>query len=185
MTGTLPTPRCLIDAAALSAARKRQRPASPAALARQLIPDYKITPTISLISDVLHDAITQPDRRYIITTPPRTGKSVEVSQIGTVFALMNDPDATVILTSYAADLAQEHSREARRLINEHSGMLGYRLSPDKTSVGRWRVDGHGGGLLAAGILSGITGFGASSVLLVDDPIKNAAGGRLALRTDAG
>jgi hypothetical protein len=34
------------------------------------------------------------------------------------------------------------------------------------------VESHGGGLLAAGILSGITGFGAD-LLLVDDPIKNA------------
>ena len=52
-----------------------------------MIPSYRVTPTIKLISDALHDAITNPDRRYILSCPPRTGKSVLVSQIGPVFAL--------------------------------------------------------------------------------------------------
>ena len=156
----------------MAAVRARRRPASPAELAARLIPGYVVTPTIKLISDALADAIAHPDRRYIISCPPRTGKSVLVSQVGVVLALMTDPDATVILASYSDELAQEHSREARRLVAANSALLGYQLSQDARAVGRWQVDGHRGGLLAGGILSGITGFGASSVLLIDDPIKN-------------
>jgi len=156
----------------VAAVRARRRPASPAELAARLIPGYVVTPTIKLISDALADAIAHPDRRYIISCPPRTGKSVLVSQVGVVLALMTDPDATVILASYSDELAQEHSREARRLVAANSALLGYQLSQDARAVGRWQVDGHRGGLLAGGILSGITGFGASSVLLIDDPIKN-------------
>jgi hypothetical protein len=155
----------------MQARRAQIRPSTPAELARRLLPGYRSTPTIETISDVLADAISQPNRRVIISCPPRTGKSVITSQIGVLSALARNPDARVVLTSYADSLAEEHSREARALIAEHSELLGFALRSDKTAVGRWRVEGHEGGLLAAGILSGITGFGAD-LLIVDDPIKN-------------
>jgi hypothetical protein len=89
-----------------------------------------------------------------------------------VFALACDPDAQVIVSSYADTLAEEHSREARRLIAEHGAALGIELAQDKSAVGRWRVAGRRGGMLAGGILSGTTGFGAN-LLIVDDPVKGA------------
>ncbi|WP_246284530.1 terminase large subunit domain-containing protein [Gordonia asplenii] len=104
--------------------------------------------------------------------PPREGKSTLVSQVGPLCALADDPDARVILASYGDDLAREHSHEARALVSEFAQLLGFTLASDKTAVGRWRVEGARGGLLAAGILSGITGFGAD-LLIVDDPVKNA------------
>ncbi len=162
----------LAAARAVATRRARQRPASPAQLAKRLIPNYVVTPTISLISDVLADAVTQPDRRYILSCPPRTGKSQLVSVIGPLWALSRNSDTRIILASYADTLAQEHSHAARALIAEHAGELGFALRPDKTAVGRWLLDGHNGGLLAAGILSGIVGFGAD-LLLLDDVVKNA------------
>lgn len=162
----------LVAARTAQSGRHRRPPITPAELAVRLIPGYRVTPAIALISDALADAVTQPDRRIIISTPPRTGKSVLVSQIGPLFALVHDPNSQVILASYADSLAQEHSHAARALIAEHGDVLGYALRPDKAAVGRWRIDGYEGGLVAAGILAGITGFGAD-LLLVDDPIKNA------------
>ncbi|MCV6965975.1 hypothetical protein H7J50_19500 [Mycobacterium intermedium] len=132
-----------------------------------------MTPAVALISDALLDAITQPDRRVIITCPPRESKSTTVAVVGTLFALMNNPDERVILASYADSLAWEHSRTARALVEEHHDVLGFRLSADKTSAARWAVAGRSGGLLAVGITSGVTGFGAG-LLLVDDATKNAA-----------
>ncbi|QLL10073.1 hypothetical protein H0P51_08080 [Mycobacterium vicinigordonae] len=126
-----------------------------------------------MISDALADAITQPDRRTIITCPPRESKSTTVAVIGTLFALSRNPDERVILASYADSLAWEHSRTTRALVEEHSDLLGFRLSADKTSAARWAVDGRRGGLLAVGITSGVTGFGAG-LLLIDDATKNAA-----------
>ncbi|MBM4536277.1 hypothetical protein GS433_17970 [Rhodococcus hoagii] len=164
--------RTLAAVRAVRAARERHRPETPADLARRMVPGYRVTPTIALISAALHDAITNPGRRYIITTPPREGKSTLVSQVGVLAALAHDPDSRVILASYGDDLAREHSHEARALIGGHADLLGFRLSTDKTAVGRWRVEGRRGGLLAAGILSGITGFGAD-LLLLDDVVKNA------------
>ncbi|WKG01381.1 terminase family protein [Mycolicibacterium sp. HK-90] len=158
---------------ALGAAGKRHVPASPAELARRLDPKFVVTPTIRLLSDVAVRAVDEPDQRDIVTTPPRTGKSRLLAIWTVVWVLARDPDLQVVLVSYSDELAQAHSREARQLINEHADALGIRLAPDKTAVGRWRVEGHAGGLLATGINSGVTGFGAD-LMIVDDPVKDAA-----------
>ncbi|OKH80880.1 hypothetical protein EB75_18905 [Mycobacterium sp. ST-F2] len=142
-------------------------------MARRLDPRFVVTPTIRLLSDIAVRSVTEPDERDIVTTPPRTGKSRLLAIWTVVWALMRDPDLQVVLVSYSDELAQAHSREARQLINEHADYLGFRLSADKTAVGRWRVEGHAGGLLATGINSGVTGFGAD-LLIVDDPVKDAA-----------
>jgi hypothetical protein len=74
--------RTLAAVRSVAARRTELRPTTPAELAARLIPGYTVTPTLKLLSDVLADAITGPKRRVIISTPPRTGKSVLVSQIG-------------------------------------------------------------------------------------------------------
>lgn len=173
MTTTVPPINTLIAARSLAAVRSRRRPKTPAELATMLDPKFKVTPTIRLLSDIAVKAVEQPDQRDIVTTPPRTGKSRLLAIWTTVWALARNPDLQVVLVSYSDELAQAHSREARALINEHSAVLGLRLSPDKTAVGRWRVDGHAGGLLATGINSGVTGFGAD-LLVLDDVVKDAA-----------
>ncbi|MBF6161052.1 terminase large subunit domain-containing protein [Nocardia cyriacigeorgica] len=163
----------LAAARTLVARRAAARPATPAALASMLDPKFVITPSIRLLSDIAVRSVTAPDQRDIVTTPPRTGKSRLLAIWTVVWALMHDPDLQVVLVSYSDELAQAHSREARQIINEHAATLGFRLSPDKTAVGRWRVDGHAGGLLATGINSGVTGFGAG-LMVIDDPVKDAA-----------
>lgn len=162
----------LAAARAIGVVRERRRPESPAELAQRLLPGYVVTPTIKLLSDELVRAVEEPDSRLIICTPPRTGKSVLVSQVFPVWMLARDPDAEIIVKSYGDALAEEHSAAARRLIADHPGVVGIELAPDKQAVGRWRVDGHRGGMLAGGILSSTTGFGAN-VLVVDDPVKGA------------
>lgn len=133
-TGPIAT---LVASRARRAVRVRRRPATPAELAAHIVPGYRITPTIALISDALAHAVTLPDQRLIITTPPRTGKSVLISEVGPVFALSRNLDTKVILTSYPDTLAQEHSHAARALITEHVELLGFRLRSDKAAVGRW------------------------------------------------
>ncbi len=157
----------------LRGGRSRQKPDSPADLARRLDPKFVVTPTIRLLSDLAVRAVEEPDCRDIVTTPPRTGKSRLLAVWEVVWALMRNPDLQIVLVSYSDELAQAHSREARQLINEHADYLGFRLSSDKTAVGRWRVEGHAGGLLATGINSGVTGFGAD-LMVIDDPVKDAA-----------
>lgn len=163
----------LVAARVLADRRTRRRPATPADLAARLDPKFVVTPTIALLSDLAARSVLDPDQRDIVTTPPRTGKSRLLAIWTVVWALADDPDRQIVLVSYSDELAQAHSREARQLINEHADALGIRLSPDKTAVGRWRVEGRAGGLLATGINSGVTGFGAD-LLIIDDPVKDAA-----------
>lgn len=162
----------LAAARAIRLGRERRQPETPAELASRLIPGYVVTPTIKLLSDELVRAVEEPDSRLILTTAPRTGKSVLVSQVFPVWLLSRDPDAEVIVKSYGDALAEEHSAAARRLIAENPGVVGIELAADKQAVGRWRVAGHRGGMLAGGILSSTTGFGATT-LVVDDPVKGA------------
>jgi hypothetical protein len=171
------TVRTLVGCGGLTAARARVRPRSPAQLAQRLIKGWRPSPTLVLISDALHRAVTIPDQRICISAPPRTGKSALVSQIGPLYGFMRYPDMNVISASYADSLAWENSHAARVLVAENTDLLGFTLSSDKAAVGRWKLgpgpDGirRQGGLLAAGILSGILGFGAN-LLLIDDPIQN-------------
>lgn len=169
-----------LGAACIASRRRARRPASPAELAQTLDPKFVVTPTIRLLSDIAVRSVTQPDERDAVSTPPRTGKSRMLAVWTPVWALIPDPafpmkgpDLEIVIVSYADDLAQAHSREIRKIVNEHSDYLGYRLAPDKTAVGQWRVDGHEGGVLATGINSGVTGFGAD-MMIIDDPVKDAA-----------
>lgn len=162
----------LAAARMLSVHAAQRRPSTPAELAQAIIPGFRITPAVVAISDALAEAMSTPDARLIITAPPREGKSTLSSVVGTLFALSRNPDARIILASYADSLAQEHSRAARALVAEYPELLGFTLDATKTSAARWQVEGRKGSLLAVGILSGVTGFGADGLLL-DDVIKNA------------
>lgn len=153
--------------------RALRRPSTPAELARRLDPKFRVTPTIRLLSDTAVRWVTEPDQRDIVNTPPRTGKS-ELFAIWTpVWALMRDPDLKIVVVSHGDDLAQTHSRKVRAIIREHGEFLGFSIAADKTAVGRWNVEGHQGGVLAAGISSGITGHGAD-LMIIDDVLKDAS-----------
>ncbi|NDJ91452.1 terminase large subunit domain-containing protein [Mycolicibacter kumamotonensis] len=169
----LPAVRLLAAARGAGAVARRRRPASPATLAVRLDPKFRITPAIAVLDQIAVRSVTQPDQRDICTTSPRTGKSRLLAIWTPVWALMRDQGMSIMVISYSDELAQAHSREIRRIVNEHSEFLGYSIAADKSSVGRWAVEGHNGGVLAGGIQSGATGFGAD-LLIIDDPIKDAA-----------
>lgn len=125
----------LTAARALRAARGRQRPESPAELARRLIPGYVVTPAIKLLSDELVRAVEEPDSRLIVTMPPRTGKSVLVSQVFPVWLLSRDPDAEIIVKSYGAGRGAlcrcpaADRREPRRRDRAGTGQAGCGVQP--------------------------------------------------------
>jgi hypothetical protein len=96
----------LTAARAVRAARDRRCPASPAGLSRRLDCRFVVTPTIRLLSDIAVRSVTEPDRRDIVTTPPRTGKSRLLAVWTVVWALMRDPDLQIVLVSYSDELAQ-------------------------------------------------------------------------------
>lgn len=112
-------------------------------------------------------------KRLMMFTPPRHGKS-ELSTIHfPAWFLLRNPDKRVITVSYSADLAKTFSRRTRAIVREFGPELfGVELSDESSSAEQWALKGHHGMYIAAGVGGPITGQGAS-LLIIDDPIKNA------------
>ncbi len=114
--------------------------------------------------------------RLIVTMPPRHGKSEVISKKFPAWLLARNPDIEIILATYGAELAQDHSEIARETFREWGPKLWeVQLSDRNQSKAKWKIDGHRGGLTAVGIGGAATGRGASC-LIVDDPVENAEDG---------
>jgi len=121
--------------------------------------------------------------RLMVFMPPRHGKSELVSVRFPAWFLGRNPDMRVILASCTASLATGFSRQVRDTIRgdafsavygSKSGLPGDEyvvLSQESRSAEAWDIEGHAGGLVAAGVGGSIVGRGMH-LGIVDDPIKN-------------
>lgn len=111
--------------------------------------------------------------RLLIMLPPRSGKSEIGSRHLPAWALGRHPDWEIIAASHTSSLTMSFSRYNRDLFKDPAYKAVFpdaRLDPNSTSVENWNTT-SGGGYLAAGIGSGITGRGAN-ILLLDDLVKD-------------
>jgi predicted phage terminase large subunit-like protein len=140
----------------------------------------------AILDQFLQDVIDQKSPRLIIMAPPRHGKTEIASRRFPAYALGRYPDLTFIATSYASDLASSINRDVQRIIDSEE----YRdLFPGTNLWGKnirtvadgsylrnsdiFEVVGRRGVYKSAGVGAGIGGRGGE-VLIVDDPIKDAA-----------
>ncbi len=117
----------------------------------------------------------------LILTPFQHGKSTLISRFFPAFALGKLPDLRVLLVSYGADLASEHSRAVRNMIlsSQYQAVFG-NLSPsdepvtlasDSKAAAAWDLAApHRGGMIAAGVGGAVPGR-AKGLGIWDDPIK--------------
>ncbi len=147
-------------------------------------PDYKVNWHHRVVCEHLDRFVAGDIKRLMIFAPPRSGKSELVSRRLPAYILGRSPDATIIATSYGADLARRMNRDVQRIIDTPEYA---QLFPDTqlfgknirtTAHGSWlrnsdmfEVVNHTGYYMASGVGGSITGVGAS-VIIVDDPIKN-------------
>jgi len=120
-------------------------------------------------------------RRLMIFMPPRHGKTELAGIRFPAWYLGRHPDHPIIFASYSASLAQGKSRECRNLVESqrYQNVFGrfscvdrpVSLADDRRSVQAWGIEGRRGGMLAAGVGGGITGYGAK-LFIIDDPHKN-------------
>lgn len=111
--------------------------------------------------------------RLMIFMPPRAGKSQLASDMFPSWILGHHPEWPIIASSYAQSLPLEFSRSIRdRLADpEYNAVFpDTKLRLDAKGVEAWKTT-KGGGYVAAGIGTGITGKGFM-VGIVDDPIKD-------------
>lgn len=130
------------------------------------------------------DAFTKKEiRRLMVFMPPRHGKSELVSRKLPAFIFGRNPDASIISTSYSADLAQRMNRDVQRIMDSPAYL---ELFPDTRLFGKsirtvtghalrnsdiFEIVGHRGSYRGAGVGGGITGMGGDYII-IDDPIKN-------------
>lgn len=112
--------------------------------------------------------------RLLLMMPVRSGKSEIASRHFAPWVLGKHPDWEIIAASGAQSLALSFSRYIRDLIRDPAYQSVFehtRLDPSSQSVENWNTT-YGGGFLAAGTGTMITGRGCS-VLVIDDPVKDA------------
>ena len=147
--------------------------ASPAALAARHQADWVDAAHTTFLNDHLVRVASTPGQRLIVAMPPRHGKSTLTSRYLPAWYIGTYPTRKVILASYEADFASSWGRGVRDILEEHGAdLFGIRIRRDSTAANRWDVEGHGGGMITAGVGGPITGRGAN-LLLIDDPVKNA------------
>lgn len=157
-------------------------------------PQYKAGPVEKLVARELErfvvDVEEQRSPRLILELPPRVGKSELVSRKFPGWVLGKHPDWHIGLVSYGADLAEQLSRQARRVVmsdvyaeiftryDTEAEWASERveIDPSSKSVSEWSIKPtkdvpQPGGMLAVGTKGTLTGKGFE-VLLVDDPIKD-------------
>lgn len=107
----------------------------------------------------------------IVNGPPRHGKSEQFPIHAPAFLLGNFPRLKIIITAYAATLAENHSAKARDIFIKWANILwGGNISKKVAGKGLWQTE-EGGEVLAVGLEGGASGFGAD-VLLIDDYHKS-------------
>jgi hypothetical protein len=132
-------------------------------------PTYNAESAHRLIAQHLDAVVGGTCKRLIIVAPRRHGKSFLASEHFPAYWLMHHPDQPVILASYASTLAETFSRRCRDVVSGDawSHLTPLRLSKATSSVSDWQLQDHRGGMIAAGVGSGITGKTAG-LLLADD-----------------
>lgn len=111
-------------------------------------------------------------KRLMIFMPPRHGKSELASKRFPSWYLGRNPNKSIIAASYNSDLAGDFGREVRNITKagEFRKLFKTQLAEDSSAAGRWHTS-VGGGYVAAGVGTAITGRGAN-ILLIDDPFKD-------------
>ncbi|MCA0332286.1 MAG: terminase family protein, partial [Actinobacteria bacterium] len=143
---------------------------TPGDLARSIDTRVRQTPALDLIDAALVDAYDTPDGRLVISMPPQEGKSQRASRWFPLWVLEQNPDTRIGVVSYELGAARRLSRAVRDdiVMNPH---LGLRIRDDLAAQHEWGLEGHDGGIYAAGIGGALTGR-PIDLLIVDDPFKD-------------
>jgi predicted phage terminase large subunit-like protein len=160
--------------AAIELLRRRSARATLLDFTRYTFPDYQAEPAHALIAETLDKVVSGSITRLMIFAPPQHGKSELASVRLPALWLGKRPDDPVILSSYAASLAETKSRQARQVVEspEYGNLFpGTATQTDARAISHWNLENHRGYLLAAGVGGPITGHGAR-LGIIDDPIEN-------------
>jgi predicted phage terminase large subunit-like protein len=137
-------------------------------------PDFRFAIHNLLVMDALTYVQKGYLNRFALMMPPRHGKTLLNSILFPAFVLGHNPSARIILASYSQQLAVLNSRAIRDIVRSPAYLKIFpavQIREDKASEREWETT-RGGGLLAVGVGSGLTGRGCD-LLVCDDLVKDA------------
>lgn len=122
---------------------------------------YKHFRHTRLICEHLQRIVDGEQLHLMIEMPPRSGKSLTVTETFPSYFIGRNPDKRVIASAYSDGLARKFGRLNRNKFAEFGKTLfDEDLSSDNSSTSNWGVSGLKGGMIATGIGGSITGEGA-------------------------
>lgn len=124
-----------------------------------------------VIMQAIERCIREPDGRLMIFAPPGSAKSTYASVVGTTWAMGRFPGLRVLATSYASAPIIRASKRARQIVQSREYATLWpdaRLRGDSAAADEWELT-NGSGLLACGLLGGITSSRAD-LAIIDDPV---------------
>lgn len=129
-------------------------------------------PHVQYASKRLRDGIVEGDSHFLISEPPRHGKSTLCALWLIIWFLSIWPYKRAVYVTHTASLARLWGRRIRDRIARHQDVIPFRVSKTKDAADEFDVDGHDeGGFLSLGVGGPFTGRGGDLVV-VDDIIKN-------------
>lgn len=120
--------------------------------------------TRALMASMPEDALDTSLACVAYSTPPQEGKTTWIVH-WIAWQLIRNPWLKLVYATYSQNRANAVSRQVRALVGAWTP-----LAKGSTTVERWQTR-EGGGLLAAGRGSAMTGF-RSDLTVIDDPIKD-------------
>ena len=128
-------------------------------------PKYKIAAHHQLIADHLEAVERGEINRLIIATPPRSGKTMLVSQFFPAWYLGRHPERQIIAATYSGEKAGDVGREVRNQLIDplhHHIFPNCQISRDSASVKKFSTTKYGN-YFSVGLGGAITGRGANCV----------------------
>ena len=127
---------------------------------------------LRLIDEALTWVYSTPNARLFVTMPPQSGKSWRISRWFPFWWLTMNPQANIILASYAQGLAATHTSACRDIVMQHGAKHGLYLRRDTASKSDWQVTA-GGTVRARGVRAGMIGR-PMDLGIIDDPYRDRA-----------
>jgi hypothetical protein len=123
------------------------------------------------ILEVLQRTMTRFMGRCMIFAPPGSAKSLYTSVLAPTWYMGKFPGSRIILTSYAAELAERQARRAIQIAESEKYRCIWKEQPivTKDAAKEW-VLSNKSEMLSMGILGGLTGNRANGAI-VDDPVS--------------
>lgn len=110
--------------------------------------------------------------RYLLSVPPQFGKSTTITETLPSWFIGNNPDLSVIITAYNADIAEKFGDRNRQKVKDFGkDIFGIQVSESQDNKTLFQIKGHQGQIFSTGILGGLTSNPAA-LIIVDDPFKN-------------